>query len=213
MYHRHDAQARATVELYRFLKLTRLVKKRIVNLYRQTKVDGGVYRSLGRKQPLLVRRTRSACDFLTPIIRDLGPSSLGHSPTRDLCAVHGEAWGPSGGKDLTFPSGISTEVSSDPLASGRHDSSDDRILLGAPHAAEEHRGVATSVIAGPAPAPFMRDELRGGPTTAAIVIAEHNSTPIHTDDDAKLRCATWSSAPPRSAYRVTRRRQRRNCVL
>jgi pyruvate dehydrogenase E1 component alpha subunit/2-oxoisovalerate dehydrogenase E1 component alpha subunit len=37
------------LELYRFLKLTRLVEERIVNLYRQTKVVGGVYRSLGQE--------------------------------------------------------------------------------------------------------------------------------------------------------------------
>src|SRR5687768_18290256 len=33
------------LDLYRYLKLTRLVEERIVNLYRQTKVVGGVYRS------------------------------------------------------------------------------------------------------------------------------------------------------------------------
>src|SRR6266446_6572117 len=37
------------LELYRYLKLTRLVEERIVNLYRQTKVVGGVYRSLGQE--------------------------------------------------------------------------------------------------------------------------------------------------------------------
>ena len=37
------------LELYRYLKLTRLVEERIVNLYRQTKVVGGVFRSLGQE--------------------------------------------------------------------------------------------------------------------------------------------------------------------
>src|SRR6185295_3129910 len=37
------------LELYRYLKLTRLVEERIVNLYRQSKVVGGVYRSLGQE--------------------------------------------------------------------------------------------------------------------------------------------------------------------
>ena len=32
------------LELYRYLKLTRLVEERLVNLYRQTKVVGGVFR-------------------------------------------------------------------------------------------------------------------------------------------------------------------------
>jgi len=35
------------LDLYRYLKLTRLVEERIVNLYRETKVVGGVYRSFG----------------------------------------------------------------------------------------------------------------------------------------------------------------------
>src|SRR6267378_3953757 len=37
------------LELYRYLKLTRLVEERIVNLYRQTKIVGGVFRSLGQE--------------------------------------------------------------------------------------------------------------------------------------------------------------------
>jgi len=36
-------------DLYRYLKLTRLVEERLVNLYRQTKVVGGVFRSLGQE--------------------------------------------------------------------------------------------------------------------------------------------------------------------
>src|ERR1044072_6293675 len=37
------------LEIYRYLKLTRLVEERLVNLYRQTKVVGGVFRSLGQE--------------------------------------------------------------------------------------------------------------------------------------------------------------------
>ena len=37
------------LELYRWLQLTRLVEERLVNLYRQTKVVGGVFRSLGQE--------------------------------------------------------------------------------------------------------------------------------------------------------------------
>src|SRR5258708_12964375 len=42
------------LELYHYLKLTRLVEERIVNLYRQTKVVGAVYRSLGHDSPAVV---------------------------------------------------------------------------------------------------------------------------------------------------------------
>src|SRR5215212_5285701 len=37
------------LEVYRWLQLTRLVEERLVNLYRQTKVVGGVFRSLGQE--------------------------------------------------------------------------------------------------------------------------------------------------------------------
>src|SRR5262245_29789903 len=42
-------QPEQLLELYRYLKLTRLVEERLVNLYRQTKVVGGVFRSLGQE--------------------------------------------------------------------------------------------------------------------------------------------------------------------
>src|ERR1051325_9999130 len=61
------------LELYRYLKLTRLVEERIVNLYRQTKVVGGVYRSLGQEATAVGSAyALRADDFITPIIRDLG---------------------------------------------------------------------------------------------------------------------------------------------
>src|SRR5256886_8011696 len=57
------------IELYSYLKLTRLVEERIVNLYRQTKVVGGVYRSLGQEATAV----RASCalragEFITPLI-------------------------------------------------------------------------------------------------------------------------------------------------
>jgi TPP-dependent pyruvate/acetoin dehydrogenase alpha subunit len=46
------------LELYRYLKLTRLVEERLVNLYRQTKVVGGVFRSLGQEATASALLTR-----------------------------------------------------------------------------------------------------------------------------------------------------------
>src|SRR5260370_34182768 len=61
------------LELYRYLKLTRLVEERIVNLYRQTKVVGGVYRSLGQEATAVGSAYALwPDDFITPIIRGLG---------------------------------------------------------------------------------------------------------------------------------------------
>ena len=90
------------IELYRYLKLTRLVEERIVNLYRQTKVVGGVYRSLGQEATAVgsayALRTD---DFITPIIRDLGACFVKGIRPREIFAQYmAKAWGPSGGKDL-----------------------------------------------------------------------------------------------------------------
>src|SRR5438309_10812099 len=90
------------LELYRYLKLTRLVEERIVNLYRQTKVVGGVYRSLGQEATAVgsayALRTD---DFITPIIRDLGAVFVKGIRPREIFAQYmAKAWGPSGGKDL-----------------------------------------------------------------------------------------------------------------
>jgi len=90
------------LELYRYLKLTRLVEERIVNLYRQTKVVGGVYRSLGQEATAVGSAyALREDDFITPIIRDLGSVFVkGIRPREILAQYMAKAWGPSGGKDL-----------------------------------------------------------------------------------------------------------------
>lgn len=65
-------------ELYYFLQLTRQVEQVLVNLYRQNKVIGGLYRSLGQEATAvgsayaLRRRTDGTGDVLAPAIRNLG---------------------------------------------------------------------------------------------------------------------------------------------
>src|ERR1051326_3899593 len=90
------------LELYRYLKLTRLVEERIVNLYRQTKVVGGVYRSLGQEATAVGSAyALRPDDFITPIIRDLGACFVKGIRPREIFAQYmAKAWGPSGGKDL-----------------------------------------------------------------------------------------------------------------
>jgi pyruvate dehydrogenase E1 component alpha subunit/2-oxoisovalerate dehydrogenase E1 component alpha subunit len=90
------------LELYRYLKLTRLVEERIVNLYRQTKVVGGVFRSLGQEATAVGSAyALRPDDFITPIIRDLGAVFVKGIRPRDIFAQYmAKAWGPSGGKDL-----------------------------------------------------------------------------------------------------------------
>src|SRR5258707_10320758 len=90
------------LELYRYLKLTRLVEERIVNLYRQTKVVGGVYRSLGQEATAVGSASALVLnDFITQTIRALGAVFVkGIGPREILAQYMAKAWGPSGGKDL-----------------------------------------------------------------------------------------------------------------
>ena len=92
------------LELYRYLKLTRLVEERLVNLYRQTKVVGGVFRSLGQEATAVGSAyALRPQDFVTPLIRDLGAVFVKGVRPRDLFAQYmAKAWGPSGGRDLNI---------------------------------------------------------------------------------------------------------------
>ncbi|HET6978287.1 MAG TPA: thiamine pyrophosphate-dependent dehydrogenase E1 component subunit alpha [Pyrinomonadaceae bacterium] len=92
------------LELYRYLKLTRLVEERLVNLYRQTKVVGGVFRSLGQEATAVgTAYALEPHDFITPLIRDLGAVLVKGIRPRDIFAQYmAKAWGPSGGRDLNI---------------------------------------------------------------------------------------------------------------
>jgi pyruvate dehydrogenase E1 component alpha subunit/2-oxoisovalerate dehydrogenase E1 component alpha subunit len=64
--------------LYYHLRLTREVEQALVNLYRQNKVIGGLYRSLGQEATAVAsvyalrRRTDGSGDMIAPAIRNLG---------------------------------------------------------------------------------------------------------------------------------------------
>jgi TPP-dependent pyruvate/acetoin dehydrogenase alpha subunit len=63
------------LELYYYMRLTRTLEERLVALYRQTKVVGGLFRSLGQEAEAVgsayaLDRTRG--DILSPLIRNLG---------------------------------------------------------------------------------------------------------------------------------------------
>jgi pyruvate dehydrogenase E1 component alpha subunit/2-oxoisovalerate dehydrogenase E1 component alpha subunit len=92
------------LELYRYLKLTRLVEERLVNLYRQTKVVGGVFRSLGQEATAVgTAYALKPQDFISPLIRDLGAVLVKGIRPRDIFAQYmAKAWGPSGGRDLNI---------------------------------------------------------------------------------------------------------------
>src|SRR4051812_43110074 len=63
------------LELYYFMRLTRSLEERLVNLYRQTKVVGGLFRSLGQEADAVgsaYALDRTKGDILSPLIRNLG---------------------------------------------------------------------------------------------------------------------------------------------
>src|SRR5512146_3395631 len=61
------------LELYRFMRLNRVVEERLVNLYRQGKVVGGLYRSLGQEATSVgTAYALQPGDILAPLIRNLG---------------------------------------------------------------------------------------------------------------------------------------------
>jgi pyruvate dehydrogenase E1 component alpha subunit/2-oxoisovalerate dehydrogenase E1 component alpha subunit len=92
------------LELYRYLKLTRLVEERLVNLYRQTKIVGGVFRSLGQEATAVgTAYALESRDFLSPLIRDLGAVLVKQIRPREIFAQYmAKEWGPSGGRDLNI---------------------------------------------------------------------------------------------------------------
>ena len=96
--------AERMLELYRWLQLTRLVEERLVNLYRQTKVVGGVFRSLGQEATAVgTAYALSPQDFIAPLIRDLGAVLVKGIRPREIFAQYmAKAWGPSEGRDLNI---------------------------------------------------------------------------------------------------------------
>jgi TPP-dependent pyruvate/acetoin dehydrogenase alpha subunit len=79
------------LELYYYMRLTRSLEERLVNLYRQTKVVGGLFRSLGQEADAVgsaYALDRSKGDVLSPLIRNLGSMLVGSSTsiTATWCA-------------------------------------------------------------------------------------------------------------------------------
>jgi TPP-dependent pyruvate/acetoin dehydrogenase alpha subunit len=92
------------LDLYYFLKLTRLLEERMVNLYRQNKIIGGLYRSLGQEATAVGSAyALEPQDIIAPIIRDLGALLIkGVKPREVLCQYMARVDGPTKGKDLNI---------------------------------------------------------------------------------------------------------------
>ena len=89
------------LELYRWMRVNRVVEERLVNLYRQGKVVGGLYRSLGQEATSVgTAYALGPGDFLSPLIRNLGSVLVrGYTPRELFAQYLARATSPSGGKD------------------------------------------------------------------------------------------------------------------
>src|SRR5216110_824157 len=93
------------LEIYYFLRLTRTLEERLVALYRQTKVIGGLFRSLGQEGESVatayaLERGRHK-DVLSPLIRNLGSLLvMGAQPLEILRQYMAKADSPTRGREL-----------------------------------------------------------------------------------------------------------------
>jgi len=93
------------VEIYRYLRLTRTLEERLTALYRQSKVIGGLFRSLGQEGESVATAYALARgpnqDILSPLIRNLGSMLvMGAQPIEILRQYMAKAEGPTRGREL-----------------------------------------------------------------------------------------------------------------
>jgi pyruvate dehydrogenase E1 component alpha subunit/2-oxoisovalerate dehydrogenase E1 component alpha subunit len=99
-----DLSREQLLELYYWMRLTRSLEERLVNLYRQTKVVGGLFRSLGQEacavgSAYALRRE----DVLSPLIRNLGSMLVkGASPVEVLRQYMAKGDSPTRGRELNI---------------------------------------------------------------------------------------------------------------
>jgi len=93
------------LEIYRYLRLTRTLEERLTALYRQTKVIGGLFRSLGQEGEsvasayALERGVHR--DILSPLIRNLGSMLvMGAKPIEILRQYMAKASSPTRGREM-----------------------------------------------------------------------------------------------------------------
>ena len=92
------------LELYYWMRLTRSLEERLVNLYRQTKVVGGLFRSLGQEADAVGSAyALERGDVLSPLIRNLGSMLVkGATPVEILKQYMAKADSPTRGRELNI---------------------------------------------------------------------------------------------------------------
>jgi TPP-dependent pyruvate/acetoin dehydrogenase alpha subunit len=93
-------------ELYFYMRLTRSLEERLVNLKRQMKIAGGVYRSLGQEADTIgsaYALDRSQGDVVCPMIRNLGAILVQGASVVDILRQNlGKDQAPSRGREQSF---------------------------------------------------------------------------------------------------------------
>ncbi len=99
-----DLSREQLLDLHWYMLLNRRLEERLVALYRQTKVVGGVYRSLGQEaESVGTAYALGPRDFVSPLIRNLGSILVkGAEPVDILKQYMAKGTGPSRGKDLNI---------------------------------------------------------------------------------------------------------------
>jgi len=92
--------------MYYYLRLTRSLEERLTNLYRQGKVIGGLFRSLGQEADAVgsaYALDRSKGDFLAPLTRNLGSMLVqGAEPLQIIRQYMAKATSPTRGRELNL---------------------------------------------------------------------------------------------------------------
>jgi TPP-dependent pyruvate/acetoin dehydrogenase alpha subunit len=92
------------LEIYYYLSLTRALDTRLVNLYRQGKVVGGLYSSLGQEgESVASAYALRPGDVLSPLIRNLGSMLVrGARPVQVLRQYMAKATSPTAGREMNI---------------------------------------------------------------------------------------------------------------
>src|SRR6059036_2286529 len=92
------------LELYYWMRLTRTLEERLVALYRQTKVVGGLFRSLGQEADAVGSAyALRKCDVLSPLTRNLGSMLVkGATPVEILRQYMAKGDSPTRGRELNI---------------------------------------------------------------------------------------------------------------
>jgi pyruvate dehydrogenase E1 component alpha subunit/2-oxoisovalerate dehydrogenase E1 component alpha subunit len=92
------------LELYYWMRLTRTLEERLVALYRQTKVVGGLFRSLGQEADAVGSTfALEKRDIMSPLIRNLGSMLVkGATPVEVLKQYMAKGDSPTRGRELNI---------------------------------------------------------------------------------------------------------------